>query len=187
MVRISVINLACNEEATILALLREVRAQSVDGVRFEVIVIDGGSTDRTVALLEQHPDLYDRLIKQPKNGGKGAAVIAGLKIASGQSTLFVPPSRAAIEKGVKRLLRILYRPLRPFVLPIAEHIRAFLNVPASAQLTAIQRELANLRREVADLRKLNPSELGQWNSELRQMAKRIEAIMISIGLHQRRG
>jgi hypothetical protein len=92
---------------------------------------------------------------------------------------------AAIEKGVRRLLRILYFPLRPFVSPIAERIRAFLIAPISAQLTAIQREIADLRREVADLRKLNPSEFGEWNSELRQMAKRIEAVMISIGLHQR--
>jgi hypothetical protein len=182
----SVIVPAYNDEATILATLQDVRAQSVDGVEFEVIVIDGGSTDRTVALLEQHSDLYDRLIKQPKNEGKGAAIIAGLEIVSGQSILFVPPSRPAIEKNVRRFLRILYGPLRPFVLPIAERVRAFLNVPVSAQLAAVQRELAELRREVADLRKLNPSELGQWNSELRQMAKRIEAVMISIGLHQRR-
>jgi hypothetical protein len=125
-------------------------------------------------LLEQHPDLYDHLIKQSQGEGRSAAIAAALKIASGQSV-----------KGVK-LLRILYRPMRPFVLPIAERIRAFLSVPVSAQLTAVQRELADLRREVADLRKLNPSEFGEWNSELRQMAKRIEAVMISIGLHQRR-
>jgi hypothetical protein len=180
----SVIVPAYNDEATILATLGDVRRQSVDGAEFEVIVIDGGSTDRTVALLEQHSDLYDRLIKQPKNEGKGAAIIAGLEIASGQSILFVPPSRPT--KGVRSLLRILYGPLRPFILPIAERVRAFLNVPVSAQLAAVQRELAELRREVAHLRKLNPSELGQWNSELRQMAKRIEAVMISIGLHQRR-
>ncbi len=51
MLRTSIIVPAYNEDSTILELLREVRAQAVDGVEFEVIVIDDGSTDRTVALL----------------------------------------------------------------------------------------------------------------------------------------
>lgn len=88
MVRVSVIIPAYNEAATIIQLLREVRAQQVDDVEFEIIVIDDGSKDNTVTLLEQNSTLYDRLIKQPKNGGKGAAVIAGLKNASGQYILF---------------------------------------------------------------------------------------------------
>ena len=86
--RVSVIVPAYNEEATILQILREVRKQAVDGVEFEVIVIDDGSRDKTVALLEASPNLYDRLIKQPKNGGKGAAVLAGLRAASGDYVLF---------------------------------------------------------------------------------------------------
>jgi glycosyltransferase involved in cell wall biosynthesis len=88
MLRTSIIIPAYNEEATILELLREVRAQSVEGVEFEVIVIDDGSKDRTVALLEENPALYDKLVKQPKNGGKGAAVLAGLRAATGQYILF---------------------------------------------------------------------------------------------------
>jgi glycosyltransferase involved in cell wall biosynthesis len=59
MLRTSIIIPAYNEEATILELLREVRAQSVEGVEFEVVVIDDGSKDRTVALLEENPTLYD--------------------------------------------------------------------------------------------------------------------------------
>jgi glycosyltransferase involved in cell wall biosynthesis len=88
MLNISIIIPAYNESATIVALLGEVRAQKVDGVTFEVIVIDDGSKDQTVALLEQNPSLYDRLIVQPRNGGKGAAVLAGLKAATGDYILF---------------------------------------------------------------------------------------------------
>jgi len=88
MIRVSIIVPAYNEAATIVQLLHEVRAQSVEGVQFEVIVIDDGSKDNTVALLEQNPTLFDKLIKQPKNGGKGAAVIAGLKNATGDYILF---------------------------------------------------------------------------------------------------
>jgi glycosyltransferase involved in cell wall biosynthesis len=88
MIRVSVVIPSYNEALTILQLLGEVRAQKVDGVEFEVIVIDDGSKDNTVALLEENPSLFDKLVKQPKNGGKGAAVIAGLKVATGDFILF---------------------------------------------------------------------------------------------------
>jgi glycosyltransferase involved in cell wall biosynthesis len=86
--RISVIVPVYNEAATIIPILREVRKQSVAGVEFEVIVIDDGSRDQTGALLDANPDLYDRLIKQPTNGGKGKAVQAGLRVATGEYILF---------------------------------------------------------------------------------------------------
>src|SRR5262249_31617292 len=88
MIVVSIIIPAYNEEATIIRLLQEVRSQKVDGITFDVIVVDDGSKDRTVALLEANTTLYDQLIKQPKNAGKGAAVIAGLKAAKGDYILF---------------------------------------------------------------------------------------------------
>jgi glycosyltransferase involved in cell wall biosynthesis len=88
MIRVSVIVPAYNESATIIPILKEVAAQSVEGCAFEVIVIDDGSKDDTVALLEANPGLYTRLIKQARNGGKGAAVLAGLNAATGDYILF---------------------------------------------------------------------------------------------------
>lgn len=85
---VSVIIPAYNEAATIIQCLSDVRAQEIDGIKFEVIVIDDGSKDHTVALLEQNCDLYDMLIKQPRNGGKGAAVFAGLCAAKSDYVLF---------------------------------------------------------------------------------------------------
>jgi glycosyltransferase involved in cell wall biosynthesis len=85
---VSVIIPAYNEEKTILQVLRKVAEQRVDGVAFETIVVDDGSKDRTVELLEENPGLYSRLVKQPRNGGKGAAVRAGLAAASGDYILF---------------------------------------------------------------------------------------------------
>src|SRR2546422_29022 len=88
MLNVSIIVPAYNEAATITALLVEVRNQKIERVSFEVIVVDDGSKDNTVELLRQHPDLYDQLIVQPRNGGKGAAVLAGLKAAKGEYILF---------------------------------------------------------------------------------------------------
>ncbi len=88
MARVSIIIPVYNESATVVQLLTQVRAQRLDGIEFEVIVIDDGSRDNTVSLLEANPQLYDQLVKQEKNGGKGAAVIAGLRRASGDYILF---------------------------------------------------------------------------------------------------
>ncbi|NQU57168.1 MAG: glycosyltransferase family 2 protein [Rhodospirillales bacterium] len=88
MITLSVIIPAYNEEATIIEILGAVQDQNIDGVSFEVIVIDDGSVDRTVERLEAQPQLYNKLIKQPMNGGKGAAVKAGLAAATGDYILF---------------------------------------------------------------------------------------------------
>ena len=88
MKKITILIPAYNEEATILDILKAVSAQSIDGIRLEVIVVDDGSKDRTVELLEANPELYTKLIKQPRNGGKGAAVKAGMQVATGEYILF---------------------------------------------------------------------------------------------------
>ena len=88
MISVSVIIPTYNEEATIADILTAVQAQKVDGVTFEVIVIDDGSKDSTVEILKSRPELYNKLIKQSVNGGKGAAVKAGLSEATGDYILF---------------------------------------------------------------------------------------------------
>ncbi|MCP5367788.1 MAG: glycosyltransferase family 2 protein [Hyphomicrobiales bacterium] len=88
MTTVSIIIPAYNEERTIIQILERIAEQRVDGVAFEVVVIDDGSKDRTVELLEARPELYSHLVRMPKNGGKGAAVKAGLRQASGDYILF---------------------------------------------------------------------------------------------------
>jgi len=87
MLNVSVIVPAYNEEASILNVLEAVARQQSDQCRYEVIVVDDGSRDRTVEIVRTHPDLYAQLIVQPKNGGKGAAVKAGLAKATGDYVL----------------------------------------------------------------------------------------------------
>jgi glycosyltransferase involved in cell wall biosynthesis len=88
MIRVSVLIPAYNEEATIVDILTRVRAQQVDGVAFEVIVINDASKDGTLRTLKERPDLYDRLVDHAVNGGKGAAVKSGLGHATGDYILF---------------------------------------------------------------------------------------------------
>ena len=94
-----------NEEATILEILAKVKVVKFKGVKFEVIVIDDGSKDRTIELLETSPDLYKLLIKIPQNSGKGAAIKAGLNVATGDYVIF---QDADLEYDPNDFTKLLY-------------------------------------------------------------------------------
>lgn len=74
-----------DEEATIYELLRRVAAAEVE-LELEVLVVDDGSADGTVAEVERfradHPDLQIVLERHPANRGKGAAVRTALDLAT---------------------------------------------------------------------------------------------------------
>lgn len=86
-VRLSVVVPAYNEsrqiESTIETLGRELRATV--GEDMEILVVDDGSTDDTVARAEA---AGATVVAQPVNLGKGAAVRAGMLAASGRSVVF---------------------------------------------------------------------------------------------------
>ena len=105
MINLTVLVPAYNEDATILGILERVGEQKIDGVTIEVLVVDDGSTDRTVELLEQNPSLYAMLIKRPLNGGKGAAVKAGLREATGDYVLFQDADLEYDPAEYEKLLR----------------------------------------------------------------------------------
>ena len=88
MIRVSIIIPVFNEESTIVELLELVNAQSSDGFELEVVVIDDGSSDGTIKLLEGNSNLFKHLVRMPSNQGKGAAVKAGLEKATGEFVLF---------------------------------------------------------------------------------------------------
>ncbi len=73
---------AMNEEATIERSIT--RFQDVP-LKVEIVAINDGSTDRTGEILDRlHRDgLVHRVIHQPANRGKGAAVRAGIAAATG--------------------------------------------------------------------------------------------------------
>jgi len=87
MLTLSVIIPAYNEEQSILKVLQAVAAQANGRAKLEVVVVDDGSNDKTVEIVRSHPDLYDQLITLSPNGGKGAAVKAGLARATGDYVL----------------------------------------------------------------------------------------------------
>lgn len=88
LLKLSVLIPVYNEETTIIHILEKVNEQRIEDVNIEIIVIDDGSTDNSLNLLKSNPRLYSKLIELKNNVGKGGAVKAGLKAATGEYILF---------------------------------------------------------------------------------------------------
>lgn len=86
MTKISVILPVFNEEKYIKDAVSSVLNQSFDD--FELIVVNDGSTDSTLDIIESVDDNRIRLISQT-NMGPGASRNAALKIASGDYVMFI--------------------------------------------------------------------------------------------------
>ena len=108
MLKLSIIVPAYNEEATIIPILELVNAQELESIDLEVLVVDDGSSDRTLELLEALPSLYSNLIKMPKNRGKGVAIKAGLEQASGEYVLFQDADLEYSPAEYTKLLRPVF-------------------------------------------------------------------------------
>ena len=82
---LSVVMPVYNERETIEEIIPRVLAVPV---RIELIVVDDGSKDGTRDLLAKLKEQYNfRLILQPQNGGKGAAIRRGFEDVSGDIVL----------------------------------------------------------------------------------------------------
>jgi dolichol-phosphate mannosyltransferase len=81
---LSVVIPAYNEERFIGTLLDRIKAVDLAPLGFvmELIVVDDCSKDRTPEIVASVPGV--RLIRQPKNAGKGSAVRAGIAASTGE-------------------------------------------------------------------------------------------------------
>ena len=85
---VSVIVPLFNEEKTILKVLKQLSEIKKKFNNLEVIVINDGSTDNSMKILNNHNYLYDNIIINSTNKGKGHAVRKGMEKANGEYIIF---------------------------------------------------------------------------------------------------
>ncbi|MFA6106636.1 MAG: glycosyltransferase family 2 protein [Patescibacteria group bacterium] len=86
--KVSIIIPVFNEEKTLAESLARIFKASVLDYEKEVIIIDDGSSDGSLSILNSLRSKYDfLLLKHAKNSGKGAAIRVGFKKAGGDIVL----------------------------------------------------------------------------------------------------
>ncbi len=93
-----------NEEKTILDILKKVEEVDLGDLKKEIVLVDDGSTDGTKDILKNLEDKY-KIIYQPKNQGKGAALRTGFKHVTGDIILIQDADLEYDPKNYINLLR----------------------------------------------------------------------------------
>ena len=104
--KLTVIVPAYNEEKTIYEILCRVAEISLGELGKEIIVIDDGSRDKTPALVSEFIKKHSntKLIIHKKNRGKGAAVISGIRKATGDIIIIQDADLEYNPQDIPRLI-----------------------------------------------------------------------------------
>lgn len=104
---LSIIVPAYNEARTILRVLDDLLCLDIPGKRLEIIVVNDGSTDATKRQVESVDDSRLVTIHHEANLGKGAAVRAGIAVATGSHVLIFDADHEYDVNDVPRLVNPL--------------------------------------------------------------------------------
>ena len=106
MKNLSIVIPVFNEEDNVEALHKEiVEVCEAEGYRYEIVVVDDGSTDRTAELAEKLFPI--KLIRFQKNFGQTAAMDAGIKKAKYDYIVTMDGDRQNDPKDIPRLIKHL--------------------------------------------------------------------------------
>ena len=84
--KLSIVIPVYNEKNTIRDILARVERSDTGGLQKEIVIVDDASTDGTTEVLREYESQY-RVIRHPRNRGKGAALRTGFMAATGDIVL----------------------------------------------------------------------------------------------------
>ena len=93
-----------NEEDNVVAMQREL-AEALTGLDYEIVLVDDGSTDQTVARVEKSERV--RLLCFEKNAGQSAAMHAGIHAAKGDVIAMIDGDLQNDPKDIPALVKLL--------------------------------------------------------------------------------
>ena len=106
---ISILIPSFNEEKTILNILNRISKTIDSSINYEVVIINDGSTDNTLKLLEQNKNLYNQLITYERNYGKGNAVKKGLEVSKGKYIFFQDADLEYDPIDINKFIKLINR------------------------------------------------------------------------------
>ena len=107
--KISIIIPVYNEEKYILDVLNRINIQRKN-IDLEVIISDDASNDKTIEIIKQNNNLYEKLVENEVNKGKGSAIISALEYVTGDYVLI---QDADLEYDPKDYIKLI-EPIKEF-------------------------------------------------------------------------
>lgn len=95
-----------NEAENVPILQREIR-EALAGLRYELILVDDGSTDGTPEAVERTPEV--RLLRFVRNAGQSAAMLAGMQAARGAAVVLLDGDLQNDPRDIPKLLAEIER------------------------------------------------------------------------------
>tara|TARA_Y100000816_G_scaffold286264_1_gene267123 strand:+ start:2448 stop:3155 length:708 start_codon:yes stop_codon:yes gene_type:complete len=105
--KFSIIVPVFNEEKTILKVLQNLNDLKKYYENIQIIVINDGSNDDSLKILESNKFLFDILISNPNNKGKGNAVRRGIEVAEGDYVTFQDADLEYDSNDLKKFLKLI--------------------------------------------------------------------------------
>ncbi|MEM5793041.1 MAG: glycosyltransferase [Candidatus Aenigmatarchaeota archaeon] len=143
--KVSVIIPAYNEEDVIEDCLKSVTSLDYPKKKLEIILIDDGSTDKTV---EKAKKFKIKIIKGPHKG-VGVARNLGIKKSKGELILFVDADQRVERKLLKKMLPVI---LNPFVVGLDPQERVMNKNKFWAKMHFLRSNLGTYQYDFAFLR-----------------------------------